>query len=73
MSDPLKPFAVSVSEAARLQGLGRKPGGGRNSVYEQIGRGELVAVKDGHRTLVTYASIEQRQAALPRVKPKTGD
>jgi len=59
-----KPYAVSVREAGRLQGLGR------SSVYEQIERGELEAFKDGTRTLVTVESIERRQANLPRVKPK---
>ena len=66
--DVLKPFSVSIPEAARLQGLGRKPGGGRNSIYQQIERGELEAVKDGAHTKITYASIERRQASLPRVK-----
>jgi hypothetical protein len=67
--DALKPFAVSIREAARLQGLGRKPGGGRNSIYQQIARGELEAVKDGAFTKITLASIERRQACLPRMKP----
>jgi hypothetical protein len=70
MSDEsTKPFAVSVAEAARLQGHGRKPGGGRNAIYEQIARGELEAIKDGVRTLITVASIERRIAGLPRIKP----
>jgi hypothetical protein len=71
MSDSIKPLAVSVAEAARLQGFGRKPGGGRNSVYSQIARGEVDAFKDGAKTLITVESIERRQAALPRIKPKT--
>jgi hypothetical protein len=65
----IKPFAVSVTEAARLQGHGRKPGGGRTHIYGQIERGELEAIKDGPRTLIIYESIERRQAALPRIKP----
>jgi hypothetical protein len=68
MSESIKPFAVSVTEAARLQGLGREAGGGRASIYNQIKRGELEAIKDGSRTLITMASIEQRQARLPRLK-----
>jgi hypothetical protein len=66
----LKPFGVSLSEAARLQGHGRTKGGGRNAIYEQIERGELEAYKDGRLTMVTLESIERRQANLPRVKPK---
>jgi hypothetical protein len=69
-SDHLKPFAVSIAEAARLQGLGRTKGGGRNSIYEQIRRGELEAFKDGPLTRITYESIERRQANLPRVSPR---
>jgi hypothetical protein len=69
--DRLKPFVVSVPEAARLQGRGRKPGGGRNAIYDQIANGELEAVKDGARTMVIVESIERRQANLPRIKPKT--
>ena len=71
MSESIKPYAVSVAEAARLQGRGRKPGGGKNAIYDQINRGELDAIKDGARTLITIESIERRQAALPRIKPKT--
>jgi hypothetical protein len=69
----LKPLAVSVAEAARLQGLGRTPGGGRNSVYEQIKRGEVEAFKDGPLTMITLESIERRQANLPRIKPTATD
>ena len=67
---PVEPFAVSIAEAARLQGLGRKPGGGRSSITEQIAAGEVEAIKDGWRTLITVASIKRRMAALPRVQPK---
>jgi hypothetical protein len=66
-TNDLKPFVVSIPEAARLQGHGRKPGGGRNAIYEQIRRGELEAVKDGPLTRITMASIERRQANLPRM------
>ena len=56
----LKPFAVSLHETERLTAKSR------SSIYEAIGRGELVAVKDAGRTLITLKSIERRQAALPR-------
>jgi hypothetical protein len=71
MSDAIEPLAVSVAEAARIEGRGRKPGGGRNAIYEQIKRGELEAFKDGGRTLIVYKSIQRRQARLPRIKPNT--
>jgi len=66
----VKPYGVPIKEAARIEGRGRKPGGGRNAIYEQIERGELEAYKDGPLTMVTMASLERRQANLPRVKPK---
>lgn len=62
----IKPFAVPIPEAARLLGFGRKPGGGRSSINEALARGELEAVKDGSRTLVTMESIERRAASRPR-------
>ena len=62
----IKPFAVPIPEAARILGWGRKPGGGRSSVNEALARGELDAVKDGRRTLVTMESIERRAASRPR-------
>ncbi len=66
MSDStLKPFAVSLRETERLTAKSR------SSIYEAIGRGELDAIKDAGRTLITIESIERRQAALPRatIKP----
>jgi hypothetical protein len=63
---PLEPFAVSIPEAARLLGYGRKPGGGRSSVNEDLARGDLEAVKDGARTLVTMESIRRKHASRPR-------
>jgi hypothetical protein len=59
---PLRPLTVGIKDAKILTGIGR------SSIYEAIGRGELDAVKDGDRTLITMASIERRQAALPRAK-----
>ena len=61
----LEPFAVSVRETQRL--LGDKSHSG---VYELIGRGELDAIKDGAKTLITLASIQRRQASLPPAKIK---
>jgi excisionase family DNA binding protein len=64
MSDSNKPITVSVRECARIIGISR------SMIYEAIGRGELAAHKDGDRTLITMASIERRQAALPKAKIK---
>jgi hypothetical protein len=56
----LKPFAVQIPVARKLLGGKCKTG-----IYEAIARGELDAVKDGKRTLITTASIERRQKSLP--------
>jgi hypothetical protein len=61
MSNPSEPFAVSLKEAKPLLG-----GRSFSSIYEMLAKGELDAVKDGKRTLVTLASIRRRQEALPK-------
>ena len=64
---------VSIPDTAAIFGRGSAPdgrrtsGGARTSVYEMIWSGQLEAVKDGRRTLVTAESIERRLANLPRV------
>jgi excisionase family DNA binding protein len=64
MSNTIKPITLSVAECSRIIGISR------SMIYEAIGRGELAAHKDGDRTLITMASIERRQAALPKAKIK---
>ena len=54
----LKPLRVPIEEAARLLGISRP------TMFRRIQRGEITAVKDGRRTLVTAAELE-RYAALP--------
>jgi len=39
---------------------------GHNKLYELLRRGELDAVKDGSKTLITIESIRRYQAARPR-------
>jgi len=56
---PLKPFAVSPKEAARLENCGL------TTVYERLNSGEYQAVKDGTRTKILVSSIEARRASLP--------
>jgi hypothetical protein len=59
----LKPVAVKIVVAQRL--LADKA---RSEVYELISLGELDALKDGNRTLITTASIEKYMAGLPRAQ-----
>jgi hypothetical protein len=60
------PFAVKIKIAMKL--LGDKA---RSEVYAAIGRGELVALKDNGRTLITTQSIIDYMARLPKavIKP----
>ena len=62
----LKPYAVTVKEACRLQG-----GKAHSQFYVEAGRGEYELIKDGSKTLVTVRSIEQRLARLPRAAVKS--
>jgi hypothetical protein len=62
---PAEPFAVPLPEAKRL--LGGKCIAG---IYVALGLGQLQAVKDGARTLVTTASIKAYQASWPRARIK---
>jgi hypothetical protein len=61
----LRPKAVTIRKAQEV--LGDKA---RSQVYEAVGRGELDAVKDGNKTLITVESIERYMAAWPRAKIK---
>jgi len=63
-SERIRPLTVGIEAAKAITGISR------SSLYEAIGRGELDAVKDGDRLLITMTSIERRQAALPRAKIK---
>jgi hypothetical protein len=58
-------YAVPIKVARSL--LGDKA---RSEIYEAAARGELVLVKDGHKTLVTVASIRSYQAKWPRITVK---
>jgi hypothetical protein len=37
-----------------------------SEIYEAVGEGKLVALKDGRKTLITVDSIRSYLAALPR-------
>ena len=59
----LLPFAVNISEARTVLG-----GKSRSGVYEEIGRGNLEALKDGDRTLITTDSIIRYCSRMPAAK-----
>ena len=53
-------LAYTIPDAASASGLGR------TTLYELIGRGDLVAVKIGKRTLITAESLNRLIATAPR-------
>jgi len=57
---PLRPVAVPLKIAKQL--LGNKS---KSVIYVMIAQGKLDAVKDGRKTLVTTASIDQYMSNLP--------
>jgi hypothetical protein len=61
----LRPHAVAMPLARKL--LADKS---RSEVYEEIGLGNLDAVKDGAKTLITLESIERYMSKLPPAKIK---
>lgn len=63
---PIKPYAVPIRTAQVL--LGDKS---RREIYVEVGRGNLVALKDGRKTLLTMASTESYVASLPVAKFKS--
>jgi hypothetical protein len=60
----LEPFAVLLPDAKRMLGFGR------SKIYDEIGRGNLEAVKDGKNILITVRSIRSRQQNLPAAQIK---
>ncbi len=48
----LQPLAVSTEDAARASGTTR------SSVYEAIGRGDLISFKSGRRRLILVKELE---------------
>jgi hypothetical protein len=61
----LRPHAVPLKKAREL--LGNKA---ISEIYSAGGRGELEFLKDGHKTLVTLASIERYMHGLPPARIK---
>jgi hypothetical protein len=62
---PLPPLAVSISDARKA--LGNKS---RSEVYAAVGRGELDALKDGAKTVITTASIVNYYSRMRPAKIK---
>ena len=60
----LEPLTLTILETQYVTGESR------SKIYERIGNGEYEAVKSDARTLIVYASIKRRIAALPRAKIK---
>ena len=54
-------IAFSISEAAALTSICR------SKLYDAIARGELEALKDGKRTIITAAAIQKYMENLPRL------
>jgi hypothetical protein len=62
---PMRPYAVKIAVARTLLG-----GKSRSRIYELASQGRLDLVKDDRFTLVTTASIEAYNAALPTLTIK---
>jgi hypothetical protein len=63
-ADGVEPIACTIPKTAQITGESR------SRVYQLIGDGTYEAIKSGRRTLITYASIKRRFAALPRANIK---
>ena len=59
-------LAKSTPELATISDIQKMNGGeSRASIYRALGRGELVAVKRGRRTLIVVESARQRIRNMP--------
>ncbi|MDE2006577.1 MAG: hypothetical protein KGI51_08430 [Rhodospirillales bacterium] len=62
MSEPASPLAFTIHDTTRVSGVSR------TGIYEAVGRGDLVAVKAGRRTLILAVSLQSFLANLPPAK-----
>lgn len=53
------PIAVTIPDAVKATGLSR------STIYEALRRNDLVAIKAGRRTLISYADLQAYLASLP--------
>lgn len=67
MLDNPEPIYISVESACRIFGCGRA------HLYELLGDGQIVAIKNGRRTLIQLATARRYFESLPpaRIKPST--
>jgi hypothetical protein len=63
---PVPPAVVPISYAQQI--LGNKS---RSQIYEAVGRGDLVALKDKRKTLISVQSLVEYIAKLEPAKIKT--
>ena len=74
-ADTTEPLIAAAPELATIADIQRMCGGeSRASIYRALGRGELLAVKRGRRTLILLESARQRIRDLPPAafKPNGG-
>lgn len=53
------PIAVTINDAVRISGLSR------SEIYRRLTAGDIVAVKNGSRTLILMASVRAYLDSLP--------
>ncbi|MBV9151502.1 MAG: DNA-binding protein [Alphaproteobacteria bacterium] len=46
---------------------------GRQTAYDEINAGRLIANKVGRRTIITRANSKRWRESLPTIEPKSGD
>jgi hypothetical protein len=70
MTDTLlhDPLLASLRQAIAIKATQIVLDLGRSKIYEELGAGNLTAVKDGTRTLITVESIRRYQANRPQAK-----
>jgi excisionase family DNA binding protein len=56
-------LAINITEAARRAGVSR------SSIYQAIGRGELLIRKCGRRSLILVDDLKTWVSSLPAAKP----
>jgi hypothetical protein len=63
---------MSIGEVLTIKETAASIRSGVTRTYELIGRGDLIAIKSGRRTLVTRASRDAYLESLPRADIRTG-
>jgi hypothetical protein len=62
----IRPYALTVDDAVKTYGIGR------TRLYGLLASGDVIAVKDGRKTLVLAESIKGYIDSLPRATITTG-